>query len=91
MAASVADTLDDGEAGRSGYRVPAVDKALDVLEFMASSAETLTQTEIAAGLGRSIHEIYRILLLLEKRGYIFRTQSDRFRLSLKLFELAHMH
>ncbi|TIU50780.1 MAG: IclR family transcriptional regulator [Mesorhizobium sp.] len=91
MAASVADTLDDGEAGRNGYRVPAVDKALDVLEFMASSAGTLTQTEIAAGLGRSIHEIYRILLLLEKRGYIFRTQSDRFRLSLKLFELAHMH
>ena len=91
MAASVAETVDDSESGRNGYRVPAVDKALDVLEFMAASAETLTQTEIAAGLGRSIHEIYRILLLLEKRGYIFRTQSDRFRLSLKLFELAHMH
>ncbi|TPM40585.1 IclR family transcriptional regulator [Mesorhizobium sp. B2-3-4] len=91
MAASVAETLDDGENGRNGYRVPAVDKALDVLEFMAASAETLTQTEIATGMGRSIHEIYRILLLLEKRGYIFRTQSDRFRLSLKLFELAHMH
>ena len=91
MATSVAEILDEGEGGRNGYRVPAVDKALDVLEFMASSAETLTQTEIASGLGRSIHEIYRILLLLEKRGYIFRTQADRFRLSLKLFELAHMH
>ncbi|WP_027164383.1 IclR family transcriptional regulator [Mesorhizobium sp. WSM3224] len=91
MAAGIAEMLDEGESGRNGYRVPAVEKALDVLEFMASSAETLTQTEIATGLGRSIHEIYRILLLLEKRGYIFRTQSDRFRLSLKLFELAHMH
>ncbi|RWP36312.1 IclR family transcriptional regulator [Mesorhizobium sp.] len=91
MAADIAQIVDDGESGRNGYRVPAVEKALDVLEFMASSAEPLTQTEIAAGLGRSIHEIYRILLLLEKRGYIFRTQSDRFRLSLKLFELAHMH
>src|SRR4029077_3951039 len=91
MAASVAETLDEGESGRSACRVPPVEKALDVVEFMASSAETLTQTEIAAGLGRSIHEIYRILLLLEKRGYIFRTQSDRFRLSLKLFELAHMY
>ena len=58
---------------------------------MADQAEGLTQTEIANGLGRSIHEIYRILLLLEKRGYIVRTQSDRFRLSLKLFELAHRH
>ncbi|RWP41716.1 IclR family transcriptional regulator [Mesorhizobium sp.] len=91
MAADIAQIVEEGESGRNGYRVPAVEKALDVLEFMASSAEPLTQTEIAAGLGRSIHEIYRILLLLEKRGYIFRTQSDRFRLSLKLFELAHMH
>ncbi|UVK43916.1 IclR family transcriptional regulator [Mesorhizobium sp. AR07] len=91
MAASVAEAFDEGDSGRNGYRVPAVEKALDVLEFMAASTETLTQTEIATGLGRSIHEIYRILLLLEKRGYIFRTQSDRFRLSLKLFELAHMH
>ena len=91
MAAGIAETLDESEGGRNGYRVPAVEKALDVLEFMAASAEAMTQTEIATGLGRSIHEIYRILLLLEKRGYIFRTQSDRFRLSLKLFELAHMH
>ena len=36
---------------------------------MADQANGLTQTEIANGLGRSIHEIYRILLLLEKRGY----------------------
>ena len=91
MAALAAEAIDEGEGARSGYRVPAVEKALDVLEFMASSADALTQTEIANGLGRSIHEIYRILFLLENRGYIFRTQSDRFRLSLKLFELAHMH
>ena len=58
---------------------------------MAGQGEALTQTEIASGLQRSIHEIYRILLLLEKRGYILRTRGDRFRLSLKLFELAHMH
>lgn len=91
MATDIAQIVDEGESGRNGYRVPAVEKALDILEFMAASGEPLTQTEIATGMGRSIHEIYRILLLLEKRGYIFRTQSDRFRLSLKLFELAHMH
>ena len=83
--------FDEGESGRNEYRAPAAEKALDILELMADQAEGLTQTEIANGLGRSIHEIYRILLLLEKRGYIIRTQSDRFRLSLRLFELAHRH
>ena len=28
--------------------------------------------------------------LLERRGYLARTRADRYRLSLKLFELAHM-
>ena len=50
-----------GEGGRSEYRAPAAEKALDILELMADQAEGLTQTEIATGLGRSIHEIYRIL------------------------------
>ena len=83
--------FDEGESGRNEYRAPAAEKALDILELMADQSDGLTQTEIANGLGRSIHEIYRILLLLEKRGYIIRTQSDRFRLSLRLFELAHRH
>ena len=87
---SVVKAFEESESGRE-YRAPAAEKALDILELMSDQAEGLTQTEIANGLGRSIHEIYRILLLLEKRGYIVRTQSDRFRLSLKLFELAHRH
>jgi DNA-binding IclR family transcriptional regulator len=77
--------------GKGEYRVPAAEKVLEILEFMASQPDGLTQTEVATGLGRSIHEVYRILLLLEKRGYLVRTKQDRIRLSLKLFELAHMH
>ena len=91
MSTTIVKAFDEGESGRNEYRAPAAEKALDILELMADQAEGLTQTEIANGLGRSIHEIYRILLLLEKRGYIIRTQSDRFRLSLRLFELAHRH
>ena len=72
------------------YPVPAAEKALDVLEFMADCPEGVTQTEISAGVGRSLHEIYRIIQLLERRGYLFRT-ADRYRLSLRLFELAHKH
>ena len=90
MSTTIVKAFEEGEGGRE-YRVPAAEKALDILELMADQSEGLTQTEIANGLGRSIHEIYRILLLLEKRGYILRTRADRFRLSLKLFELAHRH
>jgi len=91
MSTTVVKAFEEGDGGRNEYRVPAAEKALDILELMADQSEGLTQTEIANGLGRSIHEIYRILLLLEKRGYIIRTRADRFRLSLKLFELAHRH
>jgi DNA-binding IclR family transcriptional regulator len=85
------DDVADGEIGRRDYKVPAAEKALDILEYMAGLREDVTQTEISAALGRSIHEIYRIIQLLEGRGYLIRTKSDRYRLSLKLFELAHMH
>ena len=87
----VARPFESEESARSEYRAPAAEKVLDILEFMATQSQALTQTAISSGLGRSIHEIYRILYLLEKRGYLVRTKSDRFRLSLKLFELAHMY
>jgi DNA-binding IclR family transcriptional regulator len=83
---------DETEAARPAYKAPAADKALDILEFMADRPEGVTQTEISTGVGRSIHEIYRIIQLLEKRGYLVKApKSDRYRLSLKLFELAHKH
>jgi DNA-binding IclR family transcriptional regulator len=90
-----ADPADDDsevvELGRREYRVPAAEKALDILEFMAAQQQDVTQTEISNGLGRSIHEIYRIIQLLERRGFLIRSNADRYRLSLRLFELAHMH
>jgi DNA-binding IclR family transcriptional regulator len=77
-------------AGKRSYSVPAAEKALDVLEFMASQSDGMTVTELAGALGRSVHEIYRVILVLEARGYLYRRSgSDRYRLSLKLFELAH--
>ena len=85
------DDAADAEVVRRDYKVPAAEKALDILEYMAGLHEDVTQTEISVALGRSIHEVYRIIQLLEGRGYLIRTKSDRYRLSLKLFELAHMH
>ncbi len=86
---ALADDSDDTPTRRI-YSVPAAEKVLDILEFMADRAEGLTATEIANQMGRSVHEIYRVLLLLEARGYLYqRAGSDGYRLSLKLFDLAH--
>lgn len=74
------------------YAAPALDKGLDILELFASEADGLTTSEVARRLGRTVGEIFRMLVCLEERGYISQASSDeRFQLTLKLFELAHTH
>lgn len=74
------------------YVAPALAKGLDILELFASEPAGLTISEAARKLGRSVGEIFRMLVCLEERGYISQSASDeRFELTLKLFELAHRH
>jgi DNA-binding IclR family transcriptional regulator len=79
-----------GTAGPHPYTAPALEKGLDILELLADAGESLSQNQIAAGLGRSIGEIFRMLEVLERRGWIFRSAaSGTYRLSMRMFELAH--
>lgn len=74
------------------YQAPALDKGLDILEYLSSQSVPLSQTEIATGIDRSPNEIYRMLMSLESRGYVLRDEvSGKYRLSLKLFHLSHRH
>ena len=74
------------------YAAPALDKGLDILELFASEPTGLTASEAARRLGRTVGEIFRMLVCLEERGYISQSPSDeRYELTLKLFELAHRH
>ncbi|RVT82740.1 IclR family transcriptional regulator [Rhodobacteraceae bacterium CCMM004] len=83
-------TREKRASSRAEYSSPAVDKAVDVIEFLASQGESVSITSIAEGIDRSVGEIYRIVLALEHRRLISRDSStDRLRLSLRLFELAH--
>lgn len=80
------------EREKSGpdYAVPALDKALDILELLAEQSGGLTQLEIAQAIERSPSQIFRVLTTLERRGYLFREkQSGVYQLSLRLFDLAH--
>lgn len=80
--------MSNGESDK--YRAPALDKGLDILELLAATPESLSQAEIAKSLERTPNEIYRMLDRLVRRDYVRRTPGDRYELTLRLFELAHM-
>jgi DNA-binding IclR family transcriptional regulator len=73
------------------YTAPALEKGLDILELLASAREGLTQGAIAQRLGRSAPELFRMLSVLQRRGYLERHSDGCYRLSLRMFELAHQH
>jgi DNA-binding IclR family transcriptional regulator len=69
------------------YRAPALEKGLDVLELLARHSEPLTSSQISASLGRSVSELFRMILALEYRGYITQV-ADGYSLTKKLFTLG---
>lgn len=76
----------------STYRAPALEKGLDILEILAVHPEGLTQGQVAGSLNRSVNEIFRMLNVLERRGFITSEKPlGRYVLTFKLFELAHLH
>ena len=75
---------------RRQYSAPALEKGLDVLELLTGEPEGLNTSQLANRLGRSVGEVFRMIAVLEQRGYIHaRGSGDAYVLTLKLFELAH--
>jgi DNA-binding IclR family transcriptional regulator len=74
------------------YSAPALSKGLDILELLASRSDGMRKSEIANDLDRSVSEIFRMLAVLVDRGYVSLNQTnEHYSLSLKLFEMAHLH
>lgn len=72
--------------------VPSVEKAFDILELLAQSEDGLTVNEMVDALDRTMGEIYRIIIYLADRGYLYQNpDTNRYALTLKLFELSHRH
>jgi DNA-binding IclR family transcriptional regulator len=72
------------------YAAPALEKGLDILELLCRSDVPLSQKEIAQQLGRSVGELYRMVMCLVERGYLANVE-DKFQVTAKLFELAHIN
>lgn len=78
-------------AAKVNYATPALEKGLDILELLAHQASGLTKSQLARELNRTVSEIFRMLLCLERRGYIAQISEDRYSLTLKLFQLVQEH
>lgn len=70
------------------YRAPALEKGLDILELLSSSGGAMTTSQIASKLGKSVSELFRMLQVLEHRGYIVTEETGGFALTDKLFALG---
>ena len=80
-------SIDDSNSPQ--YAAPALDKGLDILEILTDAEHGLSMAEIAQQLGRSMSEIFRMVITLERRGWVSSDRGDRYHLSSMMFELAH--
>jgi DNA-binding IclR family transcriptional regulator len=76
---------------KNSYATPALEKGLDVIELLAHQPGGLTKSEISRELKRTVSEIFRMLLCLERRAYIAQVDGERYALTLKLFRLVQEH
>ncbi|UVM70108.1 MULTISPECIES: DNA-binding transcriptional regulator KdgR [Pseudomonas] len=68
--------------------VSAVGRTMAVLEALAEHPEESGVSEIATKLDMSKATVYRFLQSLKARGYVVQDAEDRYRLSVRLFELG---
>ena len=79
--------MDEAAESKSKYRAPALEKGLDILELLSSSAGPMTLSQICGALGRSLNELFRMIQVLELRGYLESTPQG-YRLTNRLFTLG---
>ncbi len=79
-----------GNLDKAGkYRAPALEKGLDVLELLAGAKSPMTLSQISARLERSVSELFRMVQVLEMRGYVaVSAGGEGFELTNKLFSLG---
>lgn len=83
-------TNNDTGSKRKEYSAPALEKGLDIIEALASEADGLTSAEISERLARPMGQLFRMLVVLQQRGYVaYQADSERYEMTLKLLQLAH--
>jgi DNA-binding IclR family transcriptional regulator len=85
----MATRIPENSARTSRYRAPALEKGLDVIELLAAEKSPLNLSAISQRLGRSSGELFRMLQVLEFKGFITTAEHGAgYVLTNKLFALA---
>jgi len=71
-------------------KVPALERGMRLLEWMALQEHPVTLTQIAQGLALGVAEVQRPVACLEEMGYLRRLPSGGYELSGRLFGLASL-
>tara|TARA_R110002072_G_scaffold51389_6_gene137944 strand:- start:1810 stop:2604 length:795 start_codon:yes stop_codon:yes gene_type:complete len=83
-------TRDKSPSKRKEYSAPALEKGLDIIELLSHELDGLTSGEISQRLSRPMGQLFRMLVVLQQRGYVaYEPNSERYELTLKLFTLSH--
>lgn len=83
------DVEADRMAVSAKYRAPALEKGLDIIQLLSAAAAPLTVSAICARLGRSQGEIFRMVQVLQTRGFIAQEPlTDGYVLTDLLFSMA---
>jgi DNA-binding IclR family transcriptional regulator len=80
--------VSEADGQKREYQAPALEKGLEIIEYLSDQSVPHGMMDIALALGRSRNEIYRMLVVLERRGYLARQTDDRYELTSRLFEVA---
>jgi len=79
-----------GAVPKGNYAAPALDKAFDILEVLADKPGGALISEMAAQLNRSVGELFRIIIVMEKRGFLQKSpDTDRYTVAYKILDLAY--
>ena len=84
----VTDEIDDDSGAGRRYRAPALEKGLEILELLAGEASPMPIAAIGQRLGRSTNELFRMMQVLQYRGFITQEVAGGYRLTDKLFSLG---
>jgi DNA-binding IclR family transcriptional regulator len=75
---------------RRSYSAPALEKGIDIIELLASADSGLTVSDIAQKLKRRMSELFRIIVVMEQRGWLQKDPgTSRYNVTYHVLRLAH--
>ncbi len=75
---------------RHDYSAPALEKGIDIIEVLAEAEQGLPVSEIAQRLDRRMSELFRIIVVMERRGWLQKDpETSRYSVTYQLLKLAH--